>query len=916
MQTHFGTHDFRMGELKRFRVEMYPTLAAANADAANAAARIIFVLETGLCYAGSSGSWTAIGSGGGAAGTALGVLPSEAALPVSYGTLAANVLATDATTATITVDLVPGLSAVEAGDALAITGSTPGGWLDGTYSVLAINTGTGVVQLAGGTVPVNPGGSTFGSGVFSDLTTPTLGLSYMVEADTETGEPALYILGPNGWFTVGVDDPRVSLVDGSRAFSRSPEVTSRDRVSGNQLVPFTALQGALDGALVGPITITSADSTGATTVIAITTTHNAGVTASDTITITGSPVDGTYTVASATFTLPAQLSVTLTTNIGWTTVATAAQATVYRPGEALATVSEVQAASGDISAHVADPAAHAAAIATAVTGHANDAAAHTAQFTAAANALAAHDANASAHSAMQATITASIPSTVAAVVAAHDASATAHPDFARASTVEANLAAHNADPGAHAAALSASGGGGSFGGGTTLSGIVLPVDFARPVHLRPGTDVWEAPTLVTEEPQALAGKSSTSQALYSSISVTFAAGSCTLPTTVRGCVSRDDHVAFLGAALNTGIFRVATVLDDVVTLTPAPVVEGPVTVGLTKWNSDGFVVAAGFVTIPNGSVRRTGLSALAGVSSSGAIDLFVARASLTDIRAGDIAILSGNSTGADGTYRIRGLSDNLAFVTQTIVPGGAPISAITTATNTVTMDGAVDLSAVIPDDSILIVGTPETNGVYRILSVSGQDIVVTPDVPLPGADYAGGTATISREVDTQATRLLLERENVATLSAAAIQAITVADRTIEFAGAVDLSELQLGGPLAVVGTVNNNGTYTVESIDGQIVTVVEPLPGTDGGAAGTGSQTTTVPTLAGNTDWSLADGTVTLQWPTKTHGFSTSVPVRGARYYNDPASVGGISTTAPSPAHIVARQLDEDRFKVQLQGAP
>lgn len=62
---HYGAHDFNLGELRRFRVHIYPTLAAANADVATAEARFIYITATQQAYFGKPGTW--VEAGGGAA---------------------------------------------------------------------------------------------------------------------------------------------------------------------------------------------------------------------------------------------------------------------------------------------------------------------------------------------------------------------------------------------------------------------------------------------------------------------------------------------------------------------------------------------------------------------------------------------------------------------------------------------------------------------------------------------------------------------------------------------------------------------------------------------------------------------------------------------------------------------------------
>ena len=60
---HYGAHDFNLGEIRRFRVHIYATLVAANADVATAEARFIYVVATQQAYFGKPGAWVEVGGG-------------------------------------------------------------------------------------------------------------------------------------------------------------------------------------------------------------------------------------------------------------------------------------------------------------------------------------------------------------------------------------------------------------------------------------------------------------------------------------------------------------------------------------------------------------------------------------------------------------------------------------------------------------------------------------------------------------------------------------------------------------------------------------------------------------------------------------------------------------------------------------
>lgn len=65
---HFGPHEFAYGELRQARLHLYPSLAALNADAAFAQARLVYVIENHTYYVGQPGAWYAFAFGGGIAG--------------------------------------------------------------------------------------------------------------------------------------------------------------------------------------------------------------------------------------------------------------------------------------------------------------------------------------------------------------------------------------------------------------------------------------------------------------------------------------------------------------------------------------------------------------------------------------------------------------------------------------------------------------------------------------------------------------------------------------------------------------------------------------------------------------------------------------------------------------------------------
>jgi len=59
--THYGAHDFKLGELRNFRVHIFPTVALMNAVVSTAEARICYVIETSRFYFGQPGSWIPLG---------------------------------------------------------------------------------------------------------------------------------------------------------------------------------------------------------------------------------------------------------------------------------------------------------------------------------------------------------------------------------------------------------------------------------------------------------------------------------------------------------------------------------------------------------------------------------------------------------------------------------------------------------------------------------------------------------------------------------------------------------------------------------------------------------------------------------------------------------------------------------------
>jgi hypothetical protein len=85
--------------------------------------------------------------------------------------------------------------------------------------------------------------------------------------------------------------------------------------------------------------------------------------------------------------------------------------------------------------------------------------------------------------------------------------------------------------------------------------------------------------------------------------------------------------------------------------------------------------------------------------------------------------------------------------------------------------------------------------------------------------------------------------SVTLVTAGSVAAINVSAKTITFAGGVVLTGVNAGDTVVLTGTTDNDGTYTVTgSVVGQVVTVVEAMPGTNQAApAGTGTITSTTP---------------------------------------------------------------------------
>lgn len=56
----YGNRDFNLGELRNFRLHIYPTLAAMNADVSSAQARVAYCIETDRTYFGKTGAWVGL----------------------------------------------------------------------------------------------------------------------------------------------------------------------------------------------------------------------------------------------------------------------------------------------------------------------------------------------------------------------------------------------------------------------------------------------------------------------------------------------------------------------------------------------------------------------------------------------------------------------------------------------------------------------------------------------------------------------------------------------------------------------------------------------------------------------------------------------------------------------------------------
>jgi hypothetical protein len=89
----YGNRDFNLGELRNFRLHVYATLAAMNADVSSAQARVAYCIETDRTYFGKTGAWVGLANATGWQDT----VANTAALPVTEIDGAVRVVLNDGT---------------------------------------------------------------------------------------------------------------------------------------------------------------------------------------------------------------------------------------------------------------------------------------------------------------------------------------------------------------------------------------------------------------------------------------------------------------------------------------------------------------------------------------------------------------------------------------------------------------------------------------------------------------------------------------------------------------------------------------------------------------------------------------------------------------------------------------------------
>lgn len=543
-------------------------------------------------------------------------------------------------------------------------------------------------------------------------------------------------------------------------------------------------------------------------------------------------------------------------------------------------------ADGAVSGHVADPDPHTQYTTAAAAGVIADAAAGAA--------VTAHESEVDPHpqyttDAEATAIAIAAAGPVAdAVVSDHESDPEAHPIA---------FDDHNADASAHGGVqarvtsletlLYANG-----RTGDTLSSTLMfvdpDVDYANPVRFDAVRGIFRAMRNDDDTAVGLAMRPSTVFSAYTGLSVQFTATRIVLPNNSWERIVPGMYLRFPGSTNDDWFFVEG--IDEAageLLVSPNPATAETVSTDVEFLTPDGGVVFFGQFPVYGGQERWRDLPMIEIAQGTGMVSL---GRPVPSVSRGDILVIAGNTAGNDGSYEIASfeastiqlqlvpsviLSANVDAITvEDVITLTANVDAITVATNEVTLS---DTTGILSGDTIELAGTTDNDGFYGVASVAG--LVVTTVQDLPGTDQGvGGSSTVTRSVEA---------------------AVTLSDTT----GVLP------GDSIVLTGTTDNNGQYTIEDVDGLVVSVAEPLPGTDQAApAGTFAVSRMVSPLV--VDDPEPDGTATIERPTAPNPFAAMADGDPAvPYFYDGAASELLSAT-PAKWEI-GYQVNNDAFFVR-----
>lgn len=221
-----GDQNRNLGQDLYVRLHIYPSLAAAIADASTAEARLCYIGSSQSVWFGRPGAWVELQANAGASG---GSYPGPGSLPTGSTVNPGNIASANDATGDITfVGSIAGLG-LSVGDTLVVAGSLDAGsvaFLDGTYSILSVDELTQTVNVGAGafpapTLPVSVWGT-----AAAYVGAPPDGDIAVVNPDPVTGGPAIWVFraATNTWARHTDEDPRIVLIDASRVFTAFPQV--------------------------------------------------------------------------------------------------------------------------------------------------------------------------------------------------------------------------------------------------------------------------------------------------------------------------------------------------------------------------------------------------------------------------------------------------------------------------------------------------------------------------------------------------------------------------------------------------------------------------------------------------------------------------------------------------------------------